>query len=108
MSLSIPVNVKYVQLAGGVVVVAQQSTGFSGITGPEETDTARGLFRQPAKGVVNGSLSLCVSESQQSAGRFGLNNAVYPSLGFLTGAGICTPIKYSGWFKITYISKECW
>jgi hypothetical protein len=75
-------------IPGGVVVVAQQSTGFSGITGPEETDTTRGPFRQPAKEVVNDSLSLCVSESQQCAGRFGLNNAVYPSLGFLTGAGM--------------------
>ena len=90
-------------------MVPQQSTDFSGMTGPEETDTARGPFRPPAKEVVNDSLSSCVNESQQSAGRFGLNNAVYPSLGFLlTGAGICTPIKYSGWFKITYISKECW
>ena len=96
----------YVQFAGGVVVVPQQSTDLSGITGPEATDTARG---PPAKEVVNGSLSSCVNESQQCAGRFGLNKAVYPSLGFLlTGAGICTPIKYGGWFNTTYISKECW
>ncbi|CAI8038555.1 hypothetical protein GBAR_LOCUS21499 [Geodia barretti] len=73
---------------GGVVVVPQQSTGFSGFTGPEEMDTTRSSFRQPAKEVVNDSLSLCVSESRQRAGRFGHNNAVYPSLGLLTGAGM--------------------
>ena len=73
------------------MVVPQQSTGFSGITGPEATDTTRGPFRPPAKEVVNDSLSSCVNESQQSAGRFGLNKAVYPSLGFLlTGAGAYT------------------
>jgi hypothetical protein len=36
-------------IAGGVVVVPRQCTGFSGMTGPEETDTARGPFRPPAK-----------------------------------------------------------
>ena len=61
--------------------------GFSGFTGPEETDTTRGPFRQPAKGVVNDSLSLCVSESQQSAGRFGHNKAVYLSFSFPAGQG---------------------
>ena len=72
-----------------MVVVSKQSTGFSGITGPEEMDTTRGPFRPPAKEVVNdSSLSMCVNESQQSAGRFGLNKAVYPSLGFLTGLGM--------------------
>ena len=76
-----------VQLAGCVVVVPQQCTRFSGITGPEETDTTRGPFRPPAKEVDNDSLSLCVHESQQSAGRFGHNKAVYPSLGFPAGLG---------------------
>ena len=92
LSLSTSVNVKYfyVQLAGGVVVVPQQCTGFNDITGPEETDTARGPFRPPAKEVVNDSLSMCVSETQQSAGRFGFNKAVYPSFGFPAGLGTCT------------------
>ena len=72
-------------------MVPQQSTGFGGFTGPvEETDTTRGPFRQHAKGVVNDSLTSCVNESQQSAGRFGLNKAVYPSLSLLTGAGMHT------------------
>ena len=106
LSLGIFLNVKYfcVQFSGDVVVVPQQCTGFSGITGPEETDTTRGPFRQPAKEVD--SLSMCVNESQQCAGRFGHNKGVYPSLCFLTGAGICTPIKYSGWFKITCVMTE--
>ena len=69
------------------MVVPRQCIGFSGMTGPEETDTARGPFRPPAKEVVNDSLSSCVNESQQSAGRFGLNKAVYPSLSLLTGLG---------------------
>ena len=68
-------------------MVPQQSTDFSGITGPEEMDTTRSPLRQPAKEVVNGSLSLCVNESQQSAGRFGHNKAVYPSLCFPAGLG---------------------
>ena len=68
-------------------MVPQQSTGFSDITGPEETDTTRSPFRQPAKEVVNDSLSMCVNESQQCAGRFGLNKAVYPSFGFPAGLG---------------------
>ena len=69
------------------MVVPQQSTGFSGFTGPEEMDTARSPFRQHAKGVVNDSLTSCVNESQQSAGRFGHNKAVYPSLCFPAGLG---------------------
>ena len=55
---------------------------FSGFTGPEEMSPTGGPFRQPAKEVVNGSLSMYVNGSQQSAGRFGHNKAVYPSLGF--------------------------
>ena len=69
------------------MVVPQQCTGFSGFTGPEETDTARSPFRFSEE-VVNDSLSMCVSESQQSAGRFGLNKVVYPSqLNLKTGGG---------------------
>ena len=64
------------------MVIPQTFVYFRGITGPEETDTTRSPFRQPAKGVVNDSLSMCVNESQHSAGRFGHNKAVYPSLGF--------------------------
>ena len=69
------------------MVAQQQSTGFSGNTGPEEADTTRGPFRQHAK-VVDGSLSMCVRESHQCAERF----AVFPSLTLRAGigTGLCT------------------
>ena len=68
------------------MVVPQQCTVFSGMTGPEATDTARGPFRL-AKEVVNGTLSSCVNESQQCAGRFGLNKVVCPQLNLKAGGG---------------------
>ena len=76
-----------VQFPGDVEVVAQQqSTDFSGNTGPEEADTTRGPFRR-AK-VVDDSLSMCVRESHQCAERF----AVFPSLTLRAGVGtgLCT------------------
>ena len=91
------------------MVVPLECILFSGMAGPEEMNTARGPFKQPAKGVVNGSLSLCVNKSQQSVGRFGHNKAVYPSLGFPTGLGTCpyNVICIQLYIQI-HISKECW
>ena len=67
------------------MVVPQQCTGFSGITEPEETDTARCPFRL-AEEVVNDNLS--VYEGQQCAGRFWHKNLVYPQLNLKAGGGI--------------------
>ncbi|CAI8035409.1 hypothetical protein GBAR_LOCUS19878 [Geodia barretti] len=68
-----PVVGRDVITGGVVVVIPQQCTDFRG---PEEMNTTRGPFRPP------------VNESRQCAGRFGLNKAVYPSLGFQAGEGM--------------------
>ena len=65
------------------MVAQQQSTDFSGNTGPEEADTTRGPFRQRAK-VVDDSLSMHINESHQCAERF----AVFPSLTVRAGVGM--------------------
>ena len=66
------------------MVAQQQSTDFSGITGPEGTYTTRGPFRQHAREVVDDSLSMHDSESHQCAERF----AVFPSHTVQGGVGM--------------------